>query len=46
MNEDRRPVSDETGDTGAWGMTALAILWVLFVLAAGATAHSVVVTFF
>ena len=39
-------MSDGTGESGAWGATALGILWVLFILAAGATAHSVVVTFF
>lgn len=35
-----------TTESGAWGGVALAILVVLFVLAAVATLHSVVVTFF
>jgi len=40
-------MSDPTeGADGAWGTAAIGTLLVLFVLAAAATVHSVVVTFF
>lgn len=39
-------MSTEPEESGAWGATALVVLSVLFVLAAAATVHSVVVTFF
>lgn len=42
--EDFSKEPTDSPDSGSWGAVALALLGILFVLAAVATAHSVIVT--